>query len=401
MSANRQSIALPTPKRLWLYGTLTVAAWTLNSILQIMNGWWLIDASGKPRDSNVLSLWAAGHMARSGEAAAVYDPAAIGAAEHAAVNTDFPTMPWLYPPSFLLLAACLNLLPYLWACAAYLSISGLTYVAAIRAILPHRLGPVLALAAPATLVNLILAETGFLVGGLSGFTLYWLEARPILAGISLGLLTFKPQLGLLFPLVLVATGRWRAFFSAAITVLLLAGLVWLCFGAHAWIDYLQALPAVGNTVIGDRTAVLGTAVDWHNIQTWFSVARYLGTGATASWAVYAATTSCLAVALCLFWRSRAAYDLKAAALATGSFLATPYVMAYDSVLLVVAVAFLIRHGLARGFRRGDVEICAAVLFSPFYLMFLPGIVPLLPFLFTGFLIWLFRRARDGSAPAAA
>jgi hypothetical protein len=398
MSAIRQTIALPTLKRLWLYGLLTIATWTINCIIQVMNGWWLVDAAGKPRDSNVLAFWAAGQMARNGQAAATYDPAAIGAVEHAAVGSDFTTMEWLYPPSVLLLAVGLNMLPYLWACAVHLSVSGLTYVAAIGAILRHRLGIVLALAAPATLFNLILGETGFLVAGLSGLTLYWLETRPVLAGIALGLLTFKPQLGVLFPLVLIATGRWRAIFSAVFTCLILGGLVSLSFGAHAWIDYLRALPSVGNVVVGANASAHG---NWPNVQTWFSVARYLDVGPSASWAFYAATTCCFAIALCLFWRGPAAYDLKAAALATGSFLATPYVMAYDSPLLVVAVAFLIRHGIAIGFRRGDVEMCGVVLFAPFYLMFLPGVVPLLPFVCTALLVWLFYRAQEARIPAIA
>ena len=36
-------------------------------------------------------------------------------------------------------------------------------------------------------------------------------ARPILAGVLFGLMAYKPQFGVMIPLVLVATGRWRAF----------------------------------------------------------------------------------------------------------------------------------------------------------------------------------------------
>jgi arabinofuranan 3-O-arabinosyltransferase len=50
------------------------------------------------------------------------------------------------------------------------------------------------------------------------------------------------------------------------------------------------------------------------------------------------------------WRSRVAYDLKAAALACGVLLATSYLYMYDIVVLAVAVvAFLLRYALERGF----------------------------------------------------
>ena len=53
------------------------------------------------------------------------------------------------------------------------------------------------------------------------------------------------------------------------------------------------------------------------------------------------------------WRSRAAFDLKAAALAAGALLATPYVYMYDLAALAVAVAFLLRYALTRGFTTTD------------------------------------------------
>jgi hypothetical protein len=47
------------------------------------------------------------------------------------------------------------------------------------------------------------------------------------------------------------------------------------------------------------------------------------------------------------WRSSAPLDLKAAALAAGTVLVTPYVLIYDLVILVVPIAFLARSGLSK------------------------------------------------------
>ena len=50
------------------------------------------------------------------------------------------------------------------------------------------------------------------------------------------------------------------------------------------------------------------------------------------------------------WRSRVPYTLKAAALAVGTLLTTPYLFMYDMMVLAIPVAFLVRIGLRSGFR---------------------------------------------------
>jgi Glycosyltransferase family 87 len=78
--------------------------------------------------------------------------------------------------------------------------------------------------------------------GLIGGTLYLIPIRPVLAGICLGLLSYKPQYGLLFPLVLIAASQWRVFFSAGATAILLAFVSWLAFGTESWQAFFHWLP---------------------------------------------------------------------------------------------------------------------------------------------------------------
>ena len=44
-----------------------------------------------------------------------------------------------------------------------------------------------------------------------------IEDRPIRAGILIGLLTIKPQLGLLIPVILIAERSYATFAAAAVT----------------------------------------------------------------------------------------------------------------------------------------------------------------------------------------
>jgi hypothetical protein len=90
---------------------------------------------------------------------------------------------------------------------------------------------------------------------------------------------------------------------------------------------------------------------WSKLQSVFGLVRALGGGETLAWIVHGSCAVAAAIAVTLLWRSRAPYDLKAAALTTAAVLVTPYAFAYDLVLLAVPCAFLLRFGLVRGFLR--------------------------------------------------
>jgi hypothetical protein len=64
------------------------------------------------------------------------------------------------------------------------------------------------------------------------------------------------------------------------------------------------------------------------------------------------------------WRGPASFALKAAALLTGSLLVSPYTLDYDFVVFGMALAFLVSHGFARGFRPWDRTLIALAWFVP-------------------------------------
>ena len=122
---------------------------------------------------------------------------------------------FFYPPMFLILCLPLGLLPYLASLAVWLAATGLAYVRVVRAWLGERLDALPALAFPAVLVNAGHGQNGFLSAALFGAGALWLERRPILAGVCFGCLVYKPQLGLMIPLALLAAGRWKTLAGAA------------------------------------------------------------------------------------------------------------------------------------------------------------------------------------------
>ena len=214
----------------------------------------------------------------------------------------------------------------------------------LRGIVGHRLGLLFAGAFPATLWNVAVGQNGFFTAALIGGTLLLLDRRPVLAGLCLGILIYKPQFGLLFPLVLAVAGYWRTFATAAAVGIAVALASWVAFGSAAWVAFFQATPMTAKAVLSDGMA------DFAKLQSVFGLVRALGGGATTAWAFQITAAPAREPAgVSIIWRRPVPFELKAAALAVGSLLITPYVYVYDLTILALSMAFLIRLGLRTGF----------------------------------------------------
>ncbi len=318
-----------------------------------LKGEFLLDPQGRPIANDFVDVVAAGRLALDGDPAAAYDWPTHKRTEARVIGHDFAGYyGWHYPPTFLFAAAALATLPFLAAAVVSLLATLAAYVAAMGGIL-GRSGMFVALGFPAALWNVTAGQNGFLTAALVGGTLGLLQRRPALAGLCLGLLTYKPQFGLLFPLVLIADRRWLTIAVAAAVAVGLAALSWLAFGGSSWAAFAHWLPITSREILGEGHA------DWSRLQSLFGLVRAHGGSEPLAWSVQAAGSLAVAVALVWLWRSRAPFDLKAAALAAGTLVATPYVYMYDLVVLAVAVAFLIRFALERGFFASEVVGLAA------------------------------------------
>lgn len=331
---------------------LGYAAFLLGCFLQ---GYWVIDVTGRTIASDFVNLYAAGKLVLAGDPAAPYDWAKQVAAEIAAVGYDFEAgYGWHYPPPFLFVATIVAVLPFVPAMFAWLAVTGAAYILTIRAIVGDRAGLWLACGFPAALWNVTAGQNGFASAALIGGALHFLRSRPILAGLCLGFLTYKPQLGVLFPLVLVAGGHWRTIWSAAVTATALAAATWLVFGDGPWLGFLHSLDVANDIVLAQG------GPGFLKLQSVYALMRSLGAGETAAWTAHGVIVIAVMLGLWLLWRSRAAFELKAAALGVGIVVTTPYLFVYDLVILAVPVAFLVRLGLAEGFSGAEAIALSAV-----------------------------------------
>lgn len=318
-----------------------------------------LDGWGRPLGTDFSNVWTAGRMALDGRAAGVYDLATHYRAQQLAHASDaVPFYSWHYPPPFLLVAAALATLPYLAALAAWQLSTLAAALAVVRRCCPDRDTWLVAAGAPAVTVCLTHGNNGFLTAALFGAGLLLLDRRPVLAGFCLGALAYKPQLGLVLPVALLAGGYWRTIAAAATTALVLAAASWLAFGPDVWDAFVASAGQTRRIVLEEG------GPGWHTIQSAFSAVRRLGGSVALAYGTQAVVAAGAIAATAFLWRSRAAFELRAAALMIAALLATPYVLDYDMVLLGPAIALLVSHGRRHGFARWEVTLLALGWFAP-------------------------------------
>src|SRR5262249_11001405 len=251
---------------------------------------------------------------------------------------NYPLHIWSYPPHLLLFTWPLALMPYMVAYVLYSALGLALYVAVVAEgdRRPDHL--LLLVLAPAVVVNIWCGQNGFLVTALLIGGLVQLDRRPLLAGVLFGLLSIKPQLGLLLPLMLVLTGRWRTIAAAAATIAVLVAATAIAFGPHVWTAYVNdAMPVQSRVFLRDFEHFMV------HMPTAFMNMRIAGFSlltATLVQAVLSAIT--VAAVTWTFWRRRDR-DLSNVLLVTASFLVTPYVFNYDMVVFGWVILKLIQR----------------------------------------------------------
>ncbi|MCP4617515.1 MAG: DUF2029 domain-containing protein [Bradyrhizobium sp.] len=370
--------------------TLAFAGW-----IAISDG--LIDRNGKPIGTDFSNVYAAGSLTWQGRAAEAYEPALQHAAEKAIFGgRDVPFYGWHYPPFFFAVAFLVAAVPYGWGLALWLVASFAAYLAMLRAIVARPETLLIGAAFPAVFVNIGHGHNGFLTAALLGGALLLLDRRPWLAGVLIGLLVYKPQFGVLIPIALLAGARWNTIAAAGLTVGAVVAVSFATLGVDVWHAFFESMKFTQTIVLEQG----GTG--WEKIQSIFSASRNWGANVATAYAIQGTLALLLAASIAWLWYSDAAFELKAAALALASLLATPYVLDYDLVVLAVAIAFVARHGFARGFHDYEISLCVAAWLVPLLSRSIAGAtgIPLGLIVMLAFYVIVLRRAVRNHATAS-
>jgi hypothetical protein len=295
-----------------------------------------IDAFGFPVGHDFINSWMGGRSAFAGGPGPWFDAETYNAAlRQITGRPDIPVHYWSYPPHIVLLLWPLGLLPYLPAYVLWCGLGLALYVFAARCG-GARQNRILFLAiAPGVAVNMFFGQNGFLTAALMIGGLANLDRRPVLSGILLGLLTIKPQFGLLVPVLLATTGRWRIIAAAAATAVALAGVTSLWFGADIWGDFVQK-------VMPQQRGLIADAGDfgWPMVSSAFVNARLIGLPRDLAWVLQAVFSAFAVVAVVWTFRRRRDPVLSQAFFVVATFLFSPWMLNYDMVVFGWIVALL-------------------------------------------------------------
>jgi hypothetical protein len=285
-----------------------------------------------------LNLWAGGRLAAQGHIAVIFDPQAYATWLRSIFGPRLDLHTWSYPPHFLLLAFPFGWLPLIPGFLVWTAATGALLWFVLRTGGLSVWCTLASLLSPAGLENALGGQNGALTtAGLAGGLLLC-EQRPVLAGALLGLLTFKPQLGLLVPICLLARRDWRSLGWAAVfgTAYCAAGL--LAFGWETWRQYFTVTTPFMRGYMDARFGLTGH----YMMATPFITMRAAGADLGASYAVQAVVSVLCAMLAWWAWSRRAADDRVLVALVLClAPLATPYAHSYDLIGAAVACVMLV------------------------------------------------------------
>ena len=343
-------------------------------------------------------FWTASSLALGGHSAAVYDHPKVAAVEKAVLGDRYPGyQPFEYPPVFLVMVLPLSLLPYNAALIVWTVVGLAAYLIVMWKIVPGRDSLWVALAFPGALLTVLDGQNGLITVALFGGGLLLLERRPWVAGALFGLLCYKPQFGILLPLAFVAARQWRAIAAAALVVAAFVGLSAALFGVQAWRGFLDNMPAITHSMLerGD--------VGFGKIQSIFGAARLWGASVAVSYAMQAVVSLLAAGTVLWIWLKPGEFPVKAASLACGTLLITPYFVDYDLVLLALPIAWLSWDAMHSAFLPWEKSILFLVWLFPLFarVLSLLASLPLTPFLLALLMLAIVRRSAASSAGARA
>jgi hypothetical protein len=309
------------------------------------------------------ALWSFGRFLRDHAAITIYDPTALRLAQLALGMDPGAIYPFPYPPSFLLVVWPLGRLPGWLACAALVAVSLPLYLWATVGRNWRSSALLAALAAPTTAIAIVSGQSGFLATAFLAGGLRLAAGHPLAGGIMFGLLTYKPQIGLLVPVALAAARLWRAFVVAGATFILLVVATSLLFGAAIWPGWVASLPAFSSQFAAESSEVR------HLMPTILVALLQLGVApAMAQLAQWTATAAVAAIVWSLF-RS-GPQQLAGAGLLVAAFLATPYAFVYDMPGLATAAIWVIaeRHRAGDALGTDEILVMILALISPITLV---------------------------------
>jgi hypothetical protein len=333
----------------------------------------LRDRNGNLKGTDFLHFYTLGAFALAHRGSELYDAQshAALAAQRVPDARGIHYMP-LYPPQVSILFAPLAFLSYAWALALWWLCTALIYGSCCYWIWRscaalHDYGGTVALAAlafPAFFHVIAWGQTSALA--LACFTVVFLlmrSKREFAAGLALGCLIFKPQLGLAAAVVFTLIGSWRVLAGAALSAMTQLGVGFAYYGPEPFRLWLRTLWHVPSMLPSFEPRLYHT----HCLRTFWSM---LMPWNRVSWGLYILSSVVVLVWTIAIWRREEPLSLKYSALLLATVLVSPHLTVYDLLILAPAILLLADWRISDGTARQGIGIllylvCLLPLLGPY------------------------------------
>lgn len=289
-------------------------------------------------NSDFINYWMAARLFQSGDLDTLFDQARYMTLLQGMFGTDYPYHAWSYPPHAILLLLPVSMLAYEPAMLAFFTATLFLYgwaAAAFRRAFAPDCDIALYVAGHLAFVvlNFAAAQNGFLTAALLLGFLTATGRRPVLSGVFLALLTIKPQLGLLIPLLLLMERRWSEIFWACVFTVAFIGLSIGLMGVQPWSDFLAKVLPHQKEIMSS-----GSGIMMYMMPTFMIALRLLGMAEESALGFqFAFSIACLSIAFIALRRAESGVG-KALALTISTALIAPYSFNYDMGTMVTAAS---------------------------------------------------------------
>lgn len=339
-----------TPRRLRVHG-LILALCLWSTYAWILSSPGLLDRNGIVKGADFLHFYTLGSLAREHRGAQLYDMEAQATLTQERVpQVGRVRFVPLYGPQVSLFFAPFSKLPYPWALFGWLFLNATIYALCCYAVwktCPNlksesMLVFILALAYPPFFHLIAWGQSSGLA--LACFTVAYLALRSqrfFLAGLALGCLVFKPQLGLASAFLILGAGEWTIMLGALLASIAQLSVGWLYYGTPVMRDYFYHLVHVRSVF----SQLEPRPYQMHSLRSFWAM---LIPWPHLAFAVYV-ITAVAALGIALYcWRARAPLNLRFGALLIATVLVSPHLTVYDLVILVPAYLLLADWVVADG-----------------------------------------------------
>lgn len=328
---------------------------------------------GRPMGSDFVQFYAAGKLLNQHQPERIYDDAYFSPLQHAILPAMSPTqmLIFAYPPVITQLFRPFALLPYKWAYCAWLIFSLALYAISLWLLFRdwacagyRRTAFLLALSAPMytleTWIGGQLSVIAFFAVVL--FISCFEKRRPLVAGLALGLATYKPSLMAIPLAMMLASGCWRmmAGFCGSSALLVLGSVATAgVSGFRLWMVRMKVFAAIATT----NEAIL-RRTKYVDLNSFFTI--LFGPSSIERAVATIATSAAFLFLAWIWWRSRRqSHEVQRylwAATLTWTLLINIYAPVYDTILLVPAAALVARSLASRSMQeQAELQVWLIVL----------------------------------------